>query len=461
MLKPISDSPLYGGPPGPAFPLHYDVEPPVNLLSLQLFAEGGHPYAAYAKMRDEAPVCWHPSGDPGEPGFWALTRHADIRAASLDTTTFSSQKGGILIGYGPPEQRHPQLFKASVDTMICLDAPAHIQLRKEHMPFFTPAHVAALKVKVDEKVTALLDNALAALDGKAERLAASAKLPEGQIDLVEYISAELPLFTLSEILGVPEVDRPKLVAWMHYLEIAGDTMTRLRGGAEMTAEDMNFFGIFMGEVDAMLAYGRAILQQRRREPQPDLLSAIAHMTVDGDLLSDEYLDGSWLLIVFAGNDTTRNSISGTMKLLTESPAAKARVIADPSLLPNMVEEAIRCVTPVIHMRRTAVRDTELGGQKIAEGEKIVMWYGAANRDPRVFADPDVFDVMRKNAGEHLAFGMGAHICIGKRVAQMQLESAYRQILARAPDLGYAGGIDIAPNNFVVAIRGLPVSLGSR
>jgi len=457
MLKPISDKPLYGGPAGPTFAKRYDVPPPVNLLSLQLFAQGGHPYAAYAKMREEAPVCWHPSGDDNEPGFWALTRHADIRAASLDTTTFSSQKGGILIGYGPPEQRHPQLFKASVDTMICLDAPAHIQLRKEHMPFFTPGHVAALKIKVDEKVKALLDDALAALDGKAERMAASAKLPEGQIDLVEYLSAELPLFTLSEILGVPEADRPKLVDWMHYLEVAGDVMTRLRGGAEMTADDMAFFGSFMGKVDEMFAYGRAILQERRRNPQNDLLSAIAHMEVDGEKLSDEYLDGSWLLIVFAGNDTTRNSISGTMKLLTENPEAKARVIADPSLLPGMVDEAIRCVTPVIHMRRTATRDTELGGQKIGEGEKIVMWYGAANRDPAVFTDPDVFDITRKNSGDHLAFGMGAHLCIGKRVAQMQLESAYRQILARAPDLGYAGGIDMAPNNFVVAIRGLPVA----
>lgn len=457
MLMPISDKPLYGGSPGPTYAKRYDLPPPVNLLSLQLFAEGGHPYAAYAKMRDEAPVCWHPSGDDNEPGFWALTRHADIRAASLDTATFSSQKGGILIGYGPPEQRHPQLFKASVDTMICLDAPAHIQLRKEHMPFFTPGHVAALKLKVDEKVKALLDDALAALDGKTDRLEASARLPKGQIDLVEYLSAELPLFTLCEILGVPEADRPKLVDWMHYLEIAGDTMTRLRGGAEMTADDMAFFGTFIGKVDEMFAYGRAILQERRRNPKADLLSAIAHMKVDGDLLSDEYLDGSWLLIVFAGNDTTRNSISGTMKLLTENPEAKARVAADPSLLPGMVEEAIRCVTPVIHMRRTAVRDTELGGQKIAEGEKIVMWYGGANRDPAVFADPDIFDITRSNSADHLSFGMGAHLCIGKRVAQMQLESAYRQILARAPDLHYAGGIDIAPNNFVVAIRGLPVS----
>lgn len=458
MLKLNSTDPMYGGPPGPAYPKAYDVPPPVSLLSLDTYAGKGHPFAAYAEMREKAPVCWHESGDPNDPGFWALTRYADIRAASLDTTSFSSQKGGIQIGYGPPESRHPLLFRATVDTMISLDAPAHIQLRKEHMPFFTVNYVSKLKERVDQKVSSLIDAMEATFAGHAPKLEASSKLRDGVIDMVEYFSAELPLFTLSEILGIPEADRPKLVDWMHYLEVAQDTMTRVRGGAAPTAEDMAFFGVFLGKVDEMFAYGRDVLLARRADPKPDLLSAIANMKVDGELLPDEYLDGSWLLIVFAGNDTTRNSLSGTMKLLTENPAAKARLISNPSLLPNMVEEAVRHVTPVIHMRRTALRDTELGGQKIAEGEKIVMWYGAANRDPSVFPDPDVFDLDRRNAGDHLAFGMGSHVCIGKRVAQMQLESAYRQIHERLPDLTYAGGIDIAPNNFVVAIRGLPVEL---
>ena len=452
----ISDN----GPGGPAFPKRYDAPLPVNLMDIDLFAETGHPFEAYAKMREAAPVAWHESGDATESGFWALTRYADIRAASLDTKTFSSQAGGIMIANGTPETRHPLLFRASVDAMICLDAPAHIQLRKEHMPFFTVNYVGDLKKRVDAKVASLIDTMKAAFAGQSERMAASAKLPDGQLDMVEYFSAELPLFTLCEILGVPEGDRYKLIDWMHYLEVAQDTMTRVRGGAAPTAEDMEFFAAFLAKVDEMFAYGREILLSRRREPKADLLSAIANMKVDGDLLPDEYLDGSWLLIVFAGNDTTRNTLSGTMKLLTENPATKTRLLADPGLLPKMVDEAIRHVTPVIYMRRTAIREGEIDGQRIAEGEKIVMWYGAANRDPSIFPDPDKFDIDRRNAGDHLAFGMGSHVCIGKRVAQMQLESAYRQLHARMPSLRYAGGIDRAPNNFVVAIRGLPVELGA-
>jgi hypothetical protein len=161
--------------------------------------------------------------------------------------------------------------------------------------------------------------------------------------------------------------------------------------------------------------------------------------------------------VFAGNDTTRNSISGTMKLLTDFPAEKARVQANLSLLPTMVDEAIRMVSPVMYMRRTATQDTELRGQKIGEGEKVIMYYGAANRDPAVFADPDRFDASRANGKDHVAFGIGPHVCLGQRVANMQLEAVYRQILTRFPDMRWTGEIDIAPNNFVHAIRKLGVA----
>ena len=188
------------------------------------------------------------------------------------------------------------------------------------------------------------------------------------------------------------------------------------------------------------------------------MSAIARAQIGGEMLSDEFLDGSWLLIVFAGNDTTRNTLSGAAKLLTEFPAQRAALAADPARLGNAANEFIRMVSPVIYMRRTATRDTELAGQKIAADEKLVMYYGAANRDPAVFPDPDQLDIARPNADKHLAFGYGPHVCLGKRVAQIQLEEAYRQILARFPDITWTGEIDIAPNNFVHAIRKLPVRL---
>ncbi|MEL6861932.1 MAG: cytochrome P450, partial [Pseudomonadota bacterium] len=192
----------------------------------------------------------------------------------------------------------------------------------------------------------------------------------------------------------------------------------------------------------------------------DLLSAIANSTIDGELLSEEFLDGSWLLIVFAGNDTTRNSLSGTMKLLTEYMDQREKLVANPDLFPNFVNEAIRMVSPVTYMRRTVTEDTELGGQALSAGDKVVMYYAAANRDPDKFASPDSFDIERENAGENLAFGNGPHVCLGKRVAIMQLESAYQNILRRFPNIRWTGKSTLAPNNFVHAISTLEVDLGT-
>ena len=425
-------------PVGPTHPPATTYKAPIDLSHWEPFLKG-QPFDVFAEMRAKAPVYWHPEPEGMGAGFWALTRYDDIRQVELDTATYSSQKGGILMNYGAPETRHPLLHRASLDTMICLDQPYHMPLRREHMSFFTPAYVAELKTKVDAHVTQLLDGM-----EKAGPI----------VDMVEHFSAELPLFTLCEILGVDPADRPKLVKWMHYLEVAGHTMAQ---GDEI---DPVFFGEFVQNVIDMFEFGKRELLARRAEPRDDLLSAIANAEIDGAPLSDEFLDGSWLLIVFAGNDTTRNSLSGTMRLLTEFPDQKAKLIANPDLLPNMVHEAIRMVSPVMYMRRTATKDTVLRGQTIAEGEKVVMYYGAANRDPEVFEDPDRFDVERANAKDHIAFGLGPHVCLGQRVANMQLESAYRQILTRFPDISWTGKQEIAPNNFVHAISSLEVDLGT-
>jgi hypothetical protein len=435
MLKPLAGQILETYACEPKYGRAFAFDPPVDLAHFAPFLEG-QPFAAFKAMRENAPVCWCKEPPELGGGYWALTRYDDVRTVSLNPQVYSSQKGGILMGYGKPEMRHPILHRASLDQMINMDQPIHFELRREHLPFFTPKYVAELKVKVEGKVTELLDKIA----------------PLGRCDLVEHLSAELPLFTLSEILGIPQADRPKLVRWMHFLEIAGYVITEKNFGSV----DPSFFGEFMANVAEMFEYGREILLKRRAEPREDLLTALARAKVQGDLLPDEYLDGSWLLIVFAGNDTTRNSISGTMKLLSEFPKEKARVQADLALLPTMVDEAIRMVSPVMYMRRTATRDTELRGQRIAEGEKVIMYYGAANRDPSVFVDPDRFDAGRANGKDHVAFGLGPHVCLGQRVANMQLEAVYRQILTRFPDMRWTGEIDIAPNNFVHAIRKLGV-----
>ena len=332
------------------------------------------------------------------------------------------------------------VHSSSLNSLINLDRPHHTPLRMEHMAWFRSDFVAELKKKVDVKVNQLLDE----MQAKGS-----------VVDMVEMFSAELPLFTLCEILGVPEADRPKLVHWMHFLENA-QYQAQQEGLGNVSPEQIMEF---MSQIQALFDYGRHQLLERRKNPKNDLLSAIANAKIDGELLSDEFLDGSWLLIVFAGNDTTRNSLSGTMKLITDFEDQRQKLIADGNLFPNFVNEAIRMVSPVTYMRRTVTKDTLLGGQALSEGDKVVMYYAAANRDPAKFENPDLFNIERKNANEHLAFGNGPHVCLGKRVAIMQLESAYRNILGRFPNVRCTGNSTLAPNNFVHAISHLEIDLG--
>ena len=216
---------------------------------------------------------------------------------------------------------------------------------------------------------------------------------------------------------------------------------------------------FLWNIRQMFRYGQKVLEDRRRNPRDDLLTVIATTEVDGEPMNQSYLDGSWLLIIFAGNDTTRNSLSGTMRLLTQFQDQKQMLLDDPNLVPKMVPEALRLVSPVMYMRRTALAEAEFSGQQIMPGEKVVMYYGAANRDPDVFVDPDRMDMHRNNVEDHLAFGTGPHVCLGQRIANMQLETAYRRILDRFPNIAWTGNQRHAPNNFVNAISHLEVDMG--
>jgi cytochrome P450 len=442
-MRLISETVEVDGPKGPAKAPIYPSNP-VALYDPDVFRKGP-PVADFAWLRANAPVAWN--DEPGErPGFWSVTRYDDVMRVNADPQTFSSQKGGILMAHvGRPES---QLAKASLDAMINMDAPSHLLLRREHMPYFTPGYLRGLTDRIEAETTRLLD----------------AMAPLGKCDLAPMLSAQLPLFTLCEILGVPQADRPKFLTWMHFLELANSFAAERSGDEEglkvavtdLPPEAKAFFDAFKAAIDEMFEYGRDMLRKRREAPQSDLMSAIARAQLDGEFLADEYLDGSWLLIVFAGNDTTRNTISGTMGLLTDFPAEKAKLMARPELIGPAVNEFIRMISPVIYMRRTATRDVEIAGQGITAGEKVIMYYGSANRDETVFPGPDRLDVQRPNAEKHVAFGYGPHTCIGKRVAQIQLEAVYRQMLARFPDIRQSGPSEIAPNNFVYAIKSMPV-----
>lgn len=407
----------------------------------------GHPFEHYKYLRENAPVSWSEAARKAR-GFWSLTRYEDIKQAELSPEIFSSERGSINMGLPLKHLRFPKkLVPAALNNLINLDAPRHMELRLQQKAFFIPKYVATLKDKVGLKIDSLLDDVEAA----------AKRSGDGTADFVKLFSEQLPLFTLCEMLGVDEADRPKIVRWMSYLEMAAQVTADPWGTFK---QNPLFIPRYVKNVSEMFAYGQRVMADRRANPREDLLTVIAQSTLGGEALPQEYLDGSWLLIIFAGNDTTRNSLSGTMRLLTQFPDQKQALIVDKSLIPNMIQESLRMTSPVIHMRRTAVQDTEIAGQKIAEDEKVILWFGAANRDPDVFPDPDRFDILRPNAAKHFAFGHGVHKCLGSRIAQLQLTLAYEKILERFPNIEWTGQQTMAPNNFVHAISSLKVKLGA-
>ncbi len=435
----------------PKYNLKFPFERNFDLTDLMLFTKGDEPYQHFANLRNNAPVYFHETGpEDSEPGFWVLTKYKDIEFVSKNQEIFSSQlAGGTALTHGFEQQDDLPLYRSTMDHMLSLDGMLHLSMRNPHMAFFNPKYVSNLRKKVELKVDHLL-NQIA---------------PLGRCNLVETVSAEVPMFTLCEMLGVPEEDRPKIIEWMKFLEMAqliAATQAAEKGDIEFSEEhtqaapDPALVEMFTNMVAEMFDYGRTILESRRKDPKDDLLSVIANIEVEGEKLPNEYLDGSWLLIIFAGNDTTRNSISGTMNLLSENPDQKNLVLNDKSLLPNMVHESIRMVSPVRYMRRTTKCDTQIGDQEIGPNEKVSLWYGAANRDPEIFTNPDKFDVTRENAKKHLAFGYGRHLCLGKHTANMQLEVVYEKIFSRFPEMEQDGEMILTPNNFVNAIQDVPV-----
>lgn len=400
----------------------------------------GPPHDVFDRMRSQAPVMWTEAGKKFA-GFWSITGYDDIKAVELNPEIYSSERGSInLVMPRDRPQKYQRLANAAVNSLINLDAPRHMQFRIQHKDFFIPQYVNEIADKVSARVDELLDD--------VERAGPV-------VDFVKVFSEKLPLFTLCEMLGIDEEDRPKIIRWMHFLELAQQFVS---SPARTFLAEPGFPFLFDRNVQDMFEYGKRILEDRRRNPRHDLLSAIAAAELDGMPLSQEWLDGSWLLIVFAGNDTSRNSISGTLRLLTEFPDQRQIVLDDPSQVPALVQEALRLTSPVMNMRRTALADSELNGQRIAKDEKLVLWYGAANRDPRIFEDPHRMDIRRENVTKHLAFGHGPHKCLGSRIAQMQLQISLSKILERFPKIAWTGKQRISPNNLVHAISSLEVNI---
>ncbi len=387
--------------------------PALDLLDPAAFV-GGQPHEAFAWLRDHDPV--HRHDEPGGPGFWAVTRHEDVKAVGRDATTFSSADG-IMI---PSTTGAPQM-------MITMDPPAHTGFRKLVVPDFLPKAVRALGERVDGLAAQIVDGVV----------------EQGGCDLVTDVAGLMPSYVIADLLGIPLEDG---VALYDLTETIHSTPDPDAPGAGMVA------------VIEMLQYAHGVWEDRRAHPRDDLASKLAHAIVDGEPLSE--LDfGMWfLLLVDAGGDTTRNLVATGMLALLEHPEQLAHVRDDlDGRLGHAVEELLRWVSPVVYMRRTALRPTRIGDTEIAEGDKVVMYYGSANRDPRAFSDPDVLDVTRW-PNDHVAFGGGGpHFCLGAHLGRAEIQALLRQVLTRLDGLRLDGEPEWLSSTFISGVKHLPVA----
>jgi|TARA_Y100000022_G_scaffold34615_1_gene27881 hypothetical protein len=407
----------------------YDIGQICELDKWETFING-QPFDLFKRLRKEAPIYWHEESLDFEPGFWALTKHEDIVRVSKDPLTFSSAVGGHLMSMGDPEVVDPAAVAAIVGNMIGMDPPDHQIYRKMVAPSFTPKAIKALEVDMRAKIRELLEN----VEDK------------GEFNFVTEISEQLPLWVLCEMMGIPESERPKI----------RDLVNNLTD-ASIQQDPNNSFQIWVNYME-LFKMGRDMIEERRKNPTDDLMSVVANTKIEGGELPPELLDGFFLLMVIAGNETTRNTLTGGLMALTENPEEREKLLKDPSLISNATDEMLRWVTSVIYFRRTATKDTNIRGQDIKAGDKVVMWYGSANRDEDVFADGDLFKVDRVNAKKHLAFGAGEHLCLGNRLGHMQIRILFEELLSRYPNIHSTSDPVRIPSNFLAGISELKVSI---
>ena len=378
----------------------------IDLLSPSSYARG-HPTEQYAWLRDNDPVHWH--DEPAGPGFWAVTRHADVKAVGRNAALFSSRPTIMIDDAGATD--------LSDHMMLTMDPPRHTQYRKLVSPRFLRSAAGRLRPGIERLAAEIVD-------GVASRT---------EFDLVEDVAGLLPSYVIAEMLGIPRQDGVKLYRLTEALH--ADRASQPEGAG---------LAAFL----EMFNYANGVWKQKRAHPGDDLASALVAAEVDGQRLDEIDFNLFFLLLIDAGGDTTRNLVAGGMDALFSCPGERKRLTADPGLLPTAIEEMLRWTSPVIYMRRTAMADTELGGQRIEAGHKVVMYYGAANRDPSAFDEPERFDITR-TPNDHLAFGGGGpHFCLGSHVARVEIDAMFRQLLARLPDLEKIDETEWLPSTFI-------------
>jgi cholest-4-en-3-one 26-monooxygenase len=398
----------------------------VDLCDLDRFARAEH-HEMFTVLRAEDPVHWTP--EPDGPGFWSITKHADLVTVNRDAESFSAEQGGITL-FEPTEA--DEGFDMRGKIMVMTDPPRHTRYRLLVNKGFTPRMINLLESHLAYRAELIVDRVI----------------EQGECEFVTDLAAELPLQAIADIMGVPQEERHLLFEWSNAMIGADDP--------EYNKDPDN--RLFAQTAAAELyMYASALGEARRTDPREDIVTRLINAEIDGDKLTSEEFELFILLLAVAGNETTRNATAHGMHALMSNPDQFALLCEQPELLPTAVEEILRWASPVLYFRRQATCDYELRGKQIKAGDKIAMWFVSGNRDEEVFDDPFRFDVTRA-PNDHIAFGGGgAHFCLGANLARLELRLLFEQIIKRTPDMRVAGDVERLRSNFIGGIKHIPVA----
>ena len=399
----------------------------MDLWDFDMFQRQEH-HAALEQLRETDPgIHWIDEGEQGS-GYWAITRHAHLKEVNRRADVFSSNHSGTQMR--DPDLRSKVSRFALDQTLIDMDPPRHTRYRKLVNRGFTPRMIGLLEDYLQNRTDMILD----------------AVVEDGRCDFVRNVSAELPLQAIAEMMGIPVEDRSKVFDWTNAM-VGNEDPEFVKSREDIDNAAAELFG-----------YSHKLQTERRSTPSDDIVTTLLSADIDGEALSELEFDMFFLILCVAGNETTRNSITRGMMAFFDFGDQWEKFVADPDRhMDTAVEEIVRWATPVLYFRRQALSDYELGGVKIAAGDKVLMWHTSANRDPRAFEDPWRFDIER-TPNDHVGFGGGGpHYCLGASLARMEIRLTFREIARRMPDIRLDGRPDYLRSNFIGGVKRLPVA----
>ena len=394
--------------------------PAINLIDPEYFSKHGHPWDQYEWLRANAPVFWH--DEPDGPGFWAITKYDDIRAISRTPKIFSSYETGVMLPDPDPMGLYAQRLM-----MLNMDPPQHDRFKLLVSRGFTPKNAPLLRPRIEELAREILESAM----------------KKNSLDFVSEIAGRLPSGLIAELMGMPREDGERLYDLTEIMHTNDSAVAPPE--------------VKMAAVGEMLAYGQSVADIKRKTPGDDLATILVNAEVDGDRLTDEDFQWFFLLLVNAGGDTTRNLLAAGLQLLFDHPDQRAKLMSNIDVhLATAIEEMLRFTSPVSHFKRTVMEDTIIRGQSIKAGERVVMFYGSANRDEDVFENPNTFDITR-DPNPHVAFGAGGpHLCLGMHVARVELAVMFKELFTLMPNIRSDGEFERMHSSFIAGIHSMPV-----